>query len=216
MKYLPHTAWMALAFVGGLGAAAIAAPAPTPAPAPAPRQLAPQNAPPGPPGPRFNQPPPPPGPQGGPGRFRGDAQFAAERAARIEARLAFVKTRLGITEAQTVAWNAYAAAVRQQAEGRNQPPAPPPQNAGPPTLVDRLAETQQRLAQASARATQLLNAVRPLYASLNDDQKRIADRMLRERRGEGRMAFGPPPPRGGDPRRGPMEGPRFRGGPGGL
>jgi protein CpxP len=112
---------------------------------------------------------------------------------RIEARLAYLKTALKITPAQEQQWSAVADVLRRharerdaeiqqrraarQAQRQNQTPGQPPQRQQQ-TAIERLQQQQQRLATASTRMNELVAAAQPLYASFNDDQKKIADEML--------------------------------------
>ncbi len=101
-------------------------------------------------------------------------------AGHIEGRLAFVKAELKITEAQEPLWNTYAAAARDSTNTmlarcttvmgqRNGPIA---------SLPDRLDENEQ-LMTAQLDATRAMNkAIKPLYASFSDTQKKSADQLL--------------------------------------
>jgi hypothetical protein len=99
---------------------------------------------------------------------------------RIEARLAYIKTALKITPAQEPQWNTLANVLRAQARvmdseitaRRAETPATSL------TAIERLERRQKFLTAAAARTNDVLNAAKPLYASLNDDQKKIADELL--------------------------------------
>jgi hypothetical protein len=95
---------------------------------------------------------------------------------RVEGRIAFLQTELKITPAQTAAWNAFAAALRSNAQrlagprmammGANQ------------TMAQRL-EAQERWLTARLEGTRALRSAHTtLYASLSDEQKRTADELL--------------------------------------
>ena len=104
------------------------------------------------------------------------------RDARLEGRLAYLKTELRITAAQTQAWDAYAATIRNDARDRVGPREnPPPAPRARPSVVDELTDRQQRLAAESARLDRIVAALKPLYAALSDDQRRMADRLLAPR-----------------------------------
>ena len=47
-----------------------------------------------------------------------------------------------------------------------------------PSVVERLEQREQALADRSARVERLLTALRPLYAALNDEQKETADELF--------------------------------------
>lgn len=110
---------------------------------------------------------------------------------RIEARLAELKTALGITDAQQSQWNAFADTLRKQARAGDQrmkermaqrqegvKPAPL-------TAIQRLERRQAFLAAASARTSEVLAAAKPLYAALSPEQQKIADDLLAKRGGRG-------------------------------
>jgi zinc resistance-associated protein len=114
---------------------------------------------------------------------------------RVEPFLAYVKAALKITPAQEGAWNAVADVIRKHAKARDEDVQkmrarfqaerngtnPPPR----PTAIDRLQMQQQRLTQRAKELDELLTVAKPLYASLNDEQKRVADRLVQRGRGHG-------------------------------
>ena len=106
---------------------------------------------------------------------------------RVEARLAYVKTALKITDAQAPQWNAYANVVRkhaQQADQRMQERrARMAQGAERkrPTAIERLERRQQFLATAAARSSERLVVQKPLYAALSPEQQRVADEVFAPR-----------------------------------
>ncbi|MGE5641317.1 MAG: Spy/CpxP family protein refolding chaperone [Clostridia bacterium] len=109
---------------------------------------------------------------------------------RVEARLAYLKTALKITPAQEGQWNAYAQTVRKDAAEREQKFAEWRQKheqAGQgaqrteherPSAIERLERQQKFLAEASAKLNERIAAVKPLYASLSAEQKKVADVVL--------------------------------------
>ena len=110
---------------------------------------------------------------------------------RIEARLAYLKTALKITPAQEAQWNAYAATVRKEAAEREQKmgewrqkiaqarkDGPQGAERARPSALERLERQQQFLAQASAKLNERAAAIKPLYESLNPEQKKVADVVL--------------------------------------
>ena len=110
---------------------------------------------------------------------------------RVEARLAYVKTALKITDAQAPQWNAYANVVRkhaQQADQRMQERrARMAQGAERkrPTAIERLERRQQFLTVALARSTERLTVQKPLYAALSPEQQRVADEVFAPRGARG-------------------------------
>lgn len=110
---------------------------------------------------------------------------------RIEARLAYMKTALEITPAQTKQWNEFANFLRKRAkesdariEARRSQPRPEA-NGGRPDGMEMLQRRQQLLTEAAARQADFIAAAKPLYAVLSADQKKTADEVLLPRRGPG-------------------------------
>src|SRR5713226_9376031 len=86
----------------------------------------------------------------------------------IEGRIAYMKAELKISDAQAPQFERVAQAMQQMRGNRDQP-----QNA-----VERL-EARSQFASLRAQGSQrFLDAFKPLYASLTDDQKKAADEML--------------------------------------
>lgn len=106
---------------------------------------------------------------------------------RVEARLAYLKTALKISDAQQPQWEAFADTLRKQARGadeRVQARRAQMAKEGertPPTAIERLERRQARLAAASARLSERLAAAKPLYAALSPEQQKIADELLAPR-----------------------------------
>jgi len=109
---------------------------------------------------------------------------------RVEARLAYMKTALKITETQQPQWDAFADVMRKQAreadtriQSHREKRAA---NAGarPLTAIERLEMRQQFMAASSTRIGERLAAQKPLYAALSPEQQQIADRLFAERGGK--------------------------------
>ena len=103
---------------------------------------------------------------------------------RIEARLAYLKTALKITDAQQPQWEAFANTLRKHAQNMDQRiKARRSQMAQghhdrKATAIERLERRQARLAAASARLNDTLAAAKPLYAALSPEQQKVADELL--------------------------------------
>jgi LTXXQ motif family protein len=102
---------------------------------------------------------------------------------RVEGRIAFLRTELKITEAQTSAWNAFAEALRANAKkvGEVRGSMMAQMNAAQqqaPTLVDRLGLQEQWLAARLEGTRAIRSAVTALYSVLSDDQKKTANEIL--------------------------------------
>jgi hypothetical protein len=124
----------------------------------------------------------------GHGRHHG-GKWSCGAAKHIEGRLAFVKTELKITSEQEKLWEDFATVARDNAkasqerceakkakwkdakekgEGKERPPLP-----------ERLdARTQSLEAKLEAQRART-NALKPLYEALNDEQKKMADELIR-------------------------------------
>ena len=106
---------------------------------------------------------------------------------RVEARLAYVKTAIKITEAQQSQWDAYASLVRQNAQDMEQrfQSRQSGQSGRPihqrPSAIERLERAQAFHAGAVTRLNQLLAVQKPLYAALSPEQQKVADVVLNRR-----------------------------------
>lgn len=113
---------------------------------------------------------------------------------RVEARLAYIRTALKITDAQQAQWNAFAETLRNQAaladQRMQQFRAQRDQNRQKPSAIARLEQEQQRHAASVTRLNELLTVQRPLYAALSTEQKAIADELLAPRRHGGGFGRG--------------------------
>ena len=103
----------------------------------------------------------------------------------VEARLAYIKTALQITPAQTAQWNAFADVMRKQAKVRDEKITEmrakwEQQKDGDarPDLMTMMEHRQKMLTTASANIGEYIAALKPLYASLSDSQKEIAPQVL--------------------------------------
>lgn len=128
----------------------------------------------------------PPARSAGPSR----EALAPEALARLQdGRMAMIKESLKLNEAQLKLWAPVEAqmrasfADRQKArEARRQTRQ---QGVARPSLPDRLDRASQRMAERAERIKAFAEAIRPLYASLTDDQKAVAGVVLRQGRGLG-------------------------------
>ncbi|WP_162914889.1 Spy/CpxP family protein refolding chaperone [Desertibaculum subflavum] len=106
----------------------------------------------------------------------------------IEGRIAFLKTELKITEAQTPAFNAFADVLRAQAKAMGERHQ---QMGGdrdkPANAVERLERRTEMMKQGAEASQKLLDAAKPLYAQLSDEQKAAADELLSRGGGKHRM-----------------------------
>jgi hypothetical protein len=136
-----------------------------------------------------------------------DGQHFRSAAERVEARIAYARTALKITDAQAPQWENLANVMRKQAsdrdertqqfrgkweaaraqgEGQGQRADGAMQRPQRPNVsaIERLERTQQRMTERSAKLNDVITAAKPLYAAFSPEQKQIADAML-ARQGHG-------------------------------
>ena len=165
-----------------------------------------------------------PGGHGGPGGGKHHhARMHSERADRIDGRLAFLKAELKITPAQQGKWDDYEKVLREQSADRKaqaekiraerqakrtefQQKAEAAKAAGQTverperkqlSAVEKMEMRQKMMKAHQEQQEKVLDAFKPLYASLSDDQKKTADELF------GGRGFG-------GHRGGPGHGPRGR------
>jgi hypothetical protein len=99
---------------------------------------------------------------------------------RVEARIAYVKTALKITDAQSKPWNALADVMRRQAKEHDAEfAAMRDHKSGDATIIDRMEFRQKMMTQRASELGELLAVARPLYASFSPEQKEAADSLVR-------------------------------------
>jgi hypothetical protein len=108
----------------------------------------------------------------------GMGRMMAAMAERVEGRLAFLKTELKITEPQLPLWNAVADAMRASAKSMSDMSGGMTGASQPGTLPDKLAMREKMMAAHLDALRKFKAAVEPLYAALNDEQKKTADDLL--------------------------------------
>jgi hypothetical protein len=126
---------------------------------------------------------------------------------RVEGRIAFLRTELKITEAQTSAWDAFAEALRTNAKklGEVRGAMMAQMNAAQqqaPTVTDRLGLQEQWLTERLEGTRTIRSAVTALYGVLSEDQKKTANEILAPHMGMMAMMSGQMQP--GQMQRGPM------------
>src|SRR5262249_19190229 len=100
---------------------------------------------------------------------------------RVEGRIAFLRAELKITEAQASAWDAFAAALRTNAQKLAEVRAAmmPQQGGGQALTMAARLDLQERWLLAWLEGTRAIKpAFANLYATLSDDQKKTADELL--------------------------------------
>ncbi len=122
-----------------------------------------------------------PGPMGRGMQQRG-AAMCDQLDQHIDGDLAFLKTELKISEAQTPQWNIFAQAFREDREKRadlcrqSMEQSKEMRSAG---LLDSLKMAEDQLAQRLDSLRAMKAALQPLYSSLSKDQKKTADQIMR-------------------------------------
>ena len=94
---------------------------------------------------------------------------------RVDRRLAALKTQLKITDAQTKAWDAYAAAMRDAAKAMVEQRKAMHEKAAGATLPQRLDLHEAMLVSHLEHLRKTKAAAGALYAVLSDEQKKAAD-----------------------------------------
>jgi len=122
---------------------------------------------------------------GSPGKFA-DHPFSRPTE-RVDARLAYVRTALKITDAQQSQWGAYANLVRKNAQDMEQRfQSRQSGNTGwehrqRPNAIERLERAQSFHAEAVTRINEILAVEKPLYAALSPAQQKVADVVMNPR-----------------------------------
>lgn len=107
----------------------------------------------------------------GPGMMMGNGPM-------MEGRLAYLKAELGISEAQTEAWNGYVSAVKARASTTQSTHAAMMQAMQSGNAVERL-QAHIRAMEGKVETLKALSpATEALYKVLNDEQKKKADLLL--------------------------------------
>ena len=96
----------------------------------------------------------------------------------VGGRLAYLKAELGITEAQTEAWNGYAAAVEARIEGMQAIHTSMWETLQQGTALERMDARIASMESMLEAMKALKPATEALYAALSDEQKKLADELI--------------------------------------
>jgi hypothetical protein len=96
----------------------------------------------------------------------------------IEGRLAYTKAELGITDAQTAAWDGYVTAVKARASNMQGMHTAMIKVMQAGTALERLDERTKVMESMVESLKALRPATEKLYSALSDDQKKKADLLL--------------------------------------
>lgn len=114
--------------------------------------------------------------------------------ARTDGRIAFLKAELKITPAQTPAFDAFAGVLRQNAEEMTIAMKKAQEDHANdtvkkrPTALEQMERHADRAKVQAAQSQRYLDAFKPLYAQLSDEQKKTADEILARGHGHGGKA----------------------------
>lgn len=100
----------------------------------------------------------------------------------VDGELAFLKTELKITEAQTPQWNVFAQAFSAGREKRASLCRDAMEQAKErksASLLDTISMAEEQLTQRLDSLRSMKAALQPLYASLDKEQKKTADQIMR-------------------------------------
>ena len=112
---------------------------------------------------------------------------------RVEGQLAYFRAELRITDVQAQTWNAFADAVRAQAERLRQATQQAITSATEPGPVSQQMERRIGLLSTHLEAMRAISAAAtPLYAALSEEQRRTADELMSEHFRSMRMGMGIP------------------------
>jgi hypothetical protein len=98
----------------------------------------------------------------------------------IEGQIAFYKAELKITDVQTAQWNAFADALRTNADHLRQAMMKAREAQGAVTALEQMERRIAMLTEMHDAMQAMLVGAKPLYATLSDDQKKVADELMAE------------------------------------
>jgi hypothetical protein len=112
------------------------------------------------------------------GAMMGGPMMGGRPGAFIEGRLAFLKTELGITDAQMDVWEDYADAVRSATGSMQQMHETMMSGDWPTSFPERMERREQMMSARIETLRTLRDAAVPLYEALDDQQKQVADSIM--------------------------------------
>jgi hypothetical protein len=98
----------------------------------------------------------------------------------IEGQIAYYKAELKITDAQATEWNAFADALRTNATHLQQAMMKAKEAQAAVTAPEQMERRIAMLTELRDAMQTMLAATKPLYATLSDEQKRVADELMAE------------------------------------
>jgi len=114
------------------------------------------------------------------GRGGQGASMCTAMGSHIEGRLAYIKTELKITQSQEPLWDSYASAAREHARAMTAHCSTmmAKHGAGSLSLPERLDQHEQFMAAQLEALRGMNKALKPLYAALDENQKRAAEEVF--------------------------------------
>jgi Spy/CpxP family protein refolding chaperone len=120
--------------------------------------------------------PAPAAPEAAPAQMRHHARMLPSQF--VEGRIAFLKAELKITPAQETQWQQVATAMHENANALDQVIASARQQRGTTDAVQHLQLREQFAKVRADNDARLLNAFKPLYASLSPEQQQTANTLV--------------------------------------
>ena len=114
----------------------------------------------------------------GPGMMGGGMAGPDAMIDRVEGRIAFLRTELKVTDAQSAAWAAFADALRANARKLNEARAAMQRDPAVPMLMQRLDQHERWYTARLEGAKAARGAFAQLYTVLSDEQKKTADELV--------------------------------------
>jgi hypothetical protein len=111
-------------------------------------------------------------------QMMGGPMMGGRPGAFIEGRLAFLKTELGITDAQMDVWEDYADAVRSATGSMQQMHETMMSGDRPTSFPERMERREQMMSARIETLRALREKAVPLYEALDDAQKQVADSIM--------------------------------------
>ncbi|MGE3624388.1 MAG: Spy/CpxP family protein refolding chaperone [Bdellovibrionales bacterium] len=118
----------------------------------------------------------PPQPQSG-GVLSNRPPLATDPLLRLEGELAFLKTVLKITDAQSKNWDSLARSARESAKAMQAASVSPAPN-GQQNVIETLSFREKLLKVHAENLSKVLGRLKPLYDSFDEEQKAAADQHI--------------------------------------
>ena len=119
----------------------------------------------------------------GPGAMSADREMTGMRmramTEHVEGRIAFLRAELKIKDAQAAAWNRFADALRANAKSLREAQPPMARHGGQDATLAQSLDQEERFLGARLEGLRgVKGALAPLYAGLDDEQKKLAERLI--------------------------------------